>query len=375
VSGFVFSEKPIQIERGEGAHLYDADGTEYLDFGASYAVTPVGHSHPAVVDAVQTQVADLTYVQASYPTGVRTELYEKLATLAPGDLDKVWLCNSGTEANEAAMKFARSATGRSKIVAAKRGFHGRTMGALAMTWKDKYKKPFEPLASGIEFVDYGDAEQLAEAVDEETAAVFLEPVQGEGGIHPAPTGYLQTAREACDEAGAALVFDEIQTGVGRTGLLWACERAGVVPDMLTTAKGIASGLPLGATLCRDWIAEDCGDHGSTFSGGPVVCAAANATLDVIVEEDLPARANRVGSYLTQELRRELADEAREVRGLGLMLGVQLKRGANRTLKELALREQVLALPAGRTVLRLLPPLVIDESHADEVVESIGRVLG
>jgi acetylornithine/LysW-gamma-L-lysine aminotransferase len=249
------------------------------------------------------------------------------------------------------------------------------MGALAMTWKDKYKKPFEPLASGIEFVDYGDAEQLAEAVDEETAAVFLEPVQGEGGIHPAPTGYLQTAREACDEAGAALVFDEIQTGVGRTGLLWACERAGVVPDMLTTAKGIASGLPLGATLCRDWIAEDCGDHGSTFSGGPVVCAAANATLDVIVEEDLPARANRVGSYLTQELRRELADEAREVRGLGLMLGVQLKRGANRTLKELALREQVLALPAGRTVLRLLPPLVIDESHADEVVESIGRVLG
>jgi acetylornithine/LysW-gamma-L-lysine aminotransferase len=375
VSGFVFSEKPIQIERGEGAHLYDADGTEYLDFGASYAVTPVGHSHPAVVDAVQTQVADLTYVQASYPTGVRTELYEKLATLAPGDLDKVWLCNSGTEANEAAMKFARSATGRSKIVAAKRGFHGRTMGALAMTWKDKYKKPFEPLASGIEFVDYGDAEQLAAAVDDETAAVFLEPVQGEGGIHPAPTGYLQTAREACDEAGAALVFDEIQTGVGRTGLLWACERAGVVPDMLTTAKGIASGLPLGATLCRDWIAEDCGDHGSTFSGGPVVCAAANATLDVIVEEDLPARANRVGSYLTQELRRELADEAREVRGLGLMLGVQLKRGANRTLKELALREQVLALPAGRTVLRLLPPLVIDESHADEVVESIGRVLG
>jgi acetylornithine/LysW-gamma-L-lysine aminotransferase len=375
VSGFVFSEKPIQIERGEGAHLYDADGTEYLDFGASYAVTPVGHSHPAVVDAVQTQVADLTYVQASYPTGVRTELYEKLATLAPGDLDKVWLCNSGTEANEAAMKFARSATGRSKIVAAKRGFHGRTMGALAMTWKDKYKKPFEPLASGIEFVDYGDAEQLAEAVDEETAAVFLEPVQGEGGIHPAPTGYLQTAREACDEAGAALVFDEIQTGVGRTGLLWACERAGVVPDMLTTAKGIASGLPLGATLCRDWIAEDCGDHGSTFSGGPVVCAAANATLDVIVEEDLPAQANRVGSYLTQELRRELADDAREVRGLGLMLGVQLKRGANRTLKELALREQVLALPAGRTVLRLLPPLVIDESHADEVVESIGGVLG
>jgi acetylornithine/LysW-gamma-L-lysine aminotransferase len=373
--GFVFSEKPIEIESGRGPYLYGADGTEYLDFGASYAVAAVGHSHPRVVEAIREQAERLTYVQASYPVAARTELYAKLATLAPGDLEKVWLCNSGTEANEAAMKFARSATGRSKIVATRRGFHGRTMGALAMTWKEKYKKPFEPLAGGVEFVPYGDGEALAAAVDEETAAVFLEPVQGEGGVNPAPTGYLRRAREACDDAGAALVLDEIQTGVGRTGLLWACERAGVVPDMLTTAKGIASGLPLGATLCRDWIAEDCGDHGSTFSGGPVVCAAANATLDVIVEEDLPAQANRVGSYLTQELRRELADDAREVRGLGLMLGVQLKRGANRTLKELALREQVLALPAGRTVLRLLPPLVIDESHADEVVESIGGVLG
>jgi acetylornithine/LysW-gamma-L-lysine aminotransferase len=374
MSGFVFSEKPIQIERGQGPYLYTDDGTEYLDFGASYAVAPLGHSHPAVVDAVQTQVADLTYVQASYPTSVRTETYEKLATLAPGDIDKVWLCNSGTEANEAAMKFARSATGREKIVATKRGFHGRTLGALAMTWKQKYKKPFEPLAGGIEFVDYGDAEQLAEAVDDETAAVFLEPVQGEGGIHPAPTGYLQAARDTCDDVGAALVFDEIQTGVGRTGLLWASERAGVVPDILTTAKGIASGLPLGATLCKEWIAEDCGNHGSTFSGGPVVCAAANATLDTLVEEDLPANANRMGSYLTSRLRAEHGDDVREVRGLGLMLGIEVKRGANRLLKQLALKEQFLALPAGRSVLRLLPPLTIDRKQADEALDALGEVL-
>jgi acetylornithine/LysW-gamma-L-lysine aminotransferase len=326
------------------------------------------------VDAVQTQVADLTYVQASYPTSVRTETYEKLATLAPGDIDKVWLCNSGTEANEAAMKFARSATGREKIVATKRGFHGRTLGALAMTWKQKYKKPFEPLAGGIEFVDYGDAEQLADAVDDETAAVFLEPVQGEGGIHPAPTGYLQAARDTCDDVGAALVFDEIQTGVGRTGLLWASERAGVVPDILTTAKGIASGLPLGATLCKEWIAEDCGNHGSTFSGGPVVCAAANATLDTLVEEDLPANANRMGSYLTSRLRAEHGDDVREVRGLGLMLGIEVKRGANRLLKQLALKEQFLALPAGRSVLRLLPPLTIDRKQADEALDALGEVL-
>ena len=376
--GFVFSEKPIQIESGEGAYLYGEDGTEYLDFGASYAVASLGHSHPAVTEAVQEQAAKLTYVQASYPVDVRTELYEKLATLAPGDADNVWLCNSGTEANEAAMKFARSATGRSKIVATKRGFHGRTLGALAMTWKDKYKKPFEPLAGGVEFVPYGDGDALAEAVDEETAALFLEPVQGEGGIHPASAEYLRHAREVTEEAGAALVFDEIQTGVGRTGDLWACEGVGVAPDILTSAKGIANGLPLGATLVKDWIAEDSGDHGSTFSGGPVVCAAANATLDTVVEEDVPGNAAAVGEYLRSEL--EAASEehdlpVREVRGVGLMIGIQVKRGANRVLKNLALSEQILALPAGRTVVRLLPPLVIDESHADQFVDSFVEVLG
>ncbi|WP_256546139.1 aspartate aminotransferase family protein [Halobellus inordinatus] len=376
--GFVFSEKPIQIESGEGAYLYSPDGTEYLDFGASYAVAALGHSHPAVTEAVQEQAARLTYVQASYPVEVRTELYQKLATLAPGDIDNVWLCNSGTEANEAAMKFARSATGRSKIVATKRGFHGRTMGALAMTWKDKYKKPFEPLAGDVEFVPYGDADALAEAVDEETAALFLEPVQGEGGIHPAATEYLERAREVTDEAGAALVFDEIQTGVGRTGDLWACEGVGVEPDILTSAKGIANGLPLGATLVKDWIAEDPGNHGSTFSGGPVVCAAANATLDTIVEEDVPGHAAQVGEYLQSELRAATEEHdlpVREVRGLGLMIGVQVKRGANRVLKNLAIQEQVLALPAGRTVVRLLPPLVVDESHADQFVDSFVEVLG
>ncbi|MDS0296029.1 aspartate aminotransferase family protein [Halogeometricum luteum] len=377
MSGFVFSEKPIEIESGEGAYLYGQDGTEYLDFGASYAVASLGHNHPAVTEAVQEQAEKLTYVQASYPVDVRTELYEKLGTLAPGDISNVWLCNSGTEANEAAMKFARSATGRSKIIATKRGFHGRTMGALAMTWKDKYKEPFEPLAGDVEFVSYGDGEELAEAVDEETAAVFLEPVQGEGGIHPAATEYLETAREATEEAGAALVFDEIQTGLGRTGTLWACEAAGVEPDILTSAKGIANGLPMGATLVADWIAEDPGNHGSTFSGGPVVCAAANATLETIVDEDVPGHAAAVGEYLKSEI--ETATEehdlpVREVRGQGLMLGIQVKRGANRILKNLAISEGVLALPAGRSVVRLLPPLVVTEDHADEFVDAFAEVL-
>ncbi|POG56961.1 aspartate aminotransferase family protein [Haloferax marisrubri] len=377
MSGFVFNEKPIAIESGEGPYLYSDDGTEYLDFGASYAVAALGHSHPAVTSAIQEQAAKLTYVQASYPVEVRTELYEKLATLAPGDISNVWLCNSGTEANEAAMKFARSATGRQKIVATKRAFHGRTLGSLALTWKQKYKKPYEPVAGGVEFVSYGDEEELAEAVDDETAAVFLEPIQGEGGINPATAEYLQTARDLTEDAGAALVFDEIQTGIGRAGSLWACENAGVVPDILTSAKGIANGLPLGATLCADWIADGAASHGSTFSGGPVVCAAANATLDTIVEEDLPGHAAAVGDYLTTELEAAVEEHdlpVREVRGDGLMIGVEVKRGANRTLKHLALSEQLLALPAGRTVVRFLPPLVIDEEHADRAVDAMTNVL-
>lgn len=374
MSGFVFSEKPIRIERGEGPYLYDDSDTEYLDFGASYAVTPVGHCHPDVVSAAKDQLEELMFVQASYPNDARDACYSKLAAVAPGDIENVWLCNSGTEANEAALKFARSATGRQKIVATQRAFHGRTMGSLAATWKQKYKKPFEPLAAGFETVPYGDAEALAEAVDEETAAVIVEPIQGEGGINPAPEGYLEAAREQCDETGAALVFDEIQTGLGRTGDFWACENEGVTPDILTSAKGLASGLPLGATLCKDWIAEDAGPHGSTFSGNPVVCAAAAATLDVLVEEDVPTHAAEMGECLHEEI--EAADlPIRDVRGRGLMTGIEVKRGSNRLLRDLALNHQVLALPAGRSVLRLLPPLVIGEEHVESVVGALAETMG
>ncbi|UPW01675.1 aspartate aminotransferase family protein [Halorussus gelatinilyticus] len=367
--GFVYSEKPIRIESGEGVHLYDDSGDEYLDFGASYGVAAVGHCHPEVVSTVQEQVEKLTFVQASYPNSSRDGLYEKLAAVAPGDLENVWLCNSGTEANEAAIKFARSATGNSKIVAAQRGFHGRTMGSLSATWKPKYKKPFEPLAGDFEFVPYGDEEALAEAVDDETAAVLLEPIQGEGGVNPAPEGYLQAAREVTQETGTALVLDEIQTGLGRTGALWACEKRGVVPDVLTSAKGLGGGLPVGATLCADWIAENAGPHGSTFSGGPVVSAAADATLSVVADENLAENAAEVGDYLQSKLGgSEVA--IRTVRGEGLILGAEVGRGANRALKELAMNHGILALPAGRTVVRLLPPLTVTKSHADEVVAAL-----
>jgi acetylornithine/LysW-gamma-L-lysine aminotransferase len=374
MSGFVFSEKPIQIESGEGPYLYDDSGTEYLDMGASYACVPLGHGHEAVDAAVREQFDDLTYVQASYPVDIRTDLYEKLATTAPDPIEYTWLCNSGTEANEAALKFARSATGNSKIVATMQGFHGRTMGSLATTWKQKYKKPYEPLIGDVEFVPYDDPEALAEEVDDETAAVIVEPVQGEGGINPATTEFLETAREETADADAALIFDEVQTGMGRTGALWACEKAGVVPDMLTSAKGLGNGFPIGATLCREWIAENYGSHASTFSGGPVVSAAAEATVSTIVEEDLPGHAADVGAYLQESIEQELGDEVREVRGEGLMIGVEVGRGANRVLKDLALNHGVLALPAGRTVVRLLPPLTIEEEHADEVVAALAEVV-
>jgi acetylornithine/LysW-gamma-L-lysine aminotransferase len=375
VSDFVFSEKPVRIARGEGPHLYGEDGTEYLDAGASYGCAPVGHCHPDVVDAVVSQVRELTYVQASYPVAVRDALHERLEAVAPGDLTATWLCNSGTEANEAALKFARSATGRSKVVAATRGFHGRTMGSLSATWKDAYREDFEPLVEGFEFVPYGDAEAISEAVDDDTAAVILEPLQGEGGVNPAPEGYLELARDVTEAEGAALVLDEIQTGLGRTGEFWACQKRGVVPDVLTSAKGIASGLPLGATLCADWVAEGAGNHGSTFSGTPVVAAAADATLSAIESEEVPAHAGEVGEYLRAAIREACGDGAREVRGEGLLVGVEVRRGSGRALQSLAMDHGILALPAGRTVVRLLPPLTIEREHADRLASALGEVVG
>jgi acetylornithine/LysW-gamma-L-lysine aminotransferase len=367
--GFVFSEKPIRLVRGEGPHLYDTEGREYLDAGASYACVPLGHCHPGVRAAIDDQLDRLTYVQGSYPVVARTALYDLLAEVAPGDLDYVWLCNSGTEANEAAIKFARHATGRSEVVAAVRGFHGRTMGALAATWSQEYKQGFEPLAGGVSFVPYNDVEALTDAITERTAAVILEPIQGEGGVNPGSVDYLRAARDLTAEAGAALVLDEVQCGLGRTGRMWACEASGVVPDVLTSAKGLANGFPVGATVVREWVAENAGSHGGTFSGGPVMCAAAAETLRTIRDEELPAHAGTVGAHLRQRLQAELGDVVREVRGEGLLVGLEVKTGATVAARDLALDQRVLVIPTGRTVLRYLPPLTITEDHADRLVDA------
>jgi acetylornithine/LysW-gamma-L-lysine aminotransferase len=372
---FIHSEKPIPFSRGEGPYLYDVDGTEYLDFGASYACTPLGHCPPEVTDAVTDQLETLTFVQASFPVEARERAYAALAATAPGRLENVWFCNSGTEANEAALKFARSATGDSKIVATMQGFHGRTMGALATTWPKKYREPFEPLIGDVEFVPYGDEEAMAEEVDDDTAAVIVEPIQGEGGINLPPEGYLETVRGITGRAGAAMIVDEVQAGNGRTGEFWAVEHSNAVPDVVTTAKGLGNGLPVGAALCADWIAEDSGSHNSTFSGGPAIAAAVDATVSTIVARDLPAHAAEMGAYLTETIEAAIGDSIREVRGEGLLLGIELKRGANRVARDLAIEENLLVLPAGRTVVRLLPPLTIGESEADAAVEALGEVIG
>ena len=372
---FIHSEKPIPFERGEGAYLSDEEGTEYLDFGASYACTPLGHCHPAVTGAVTEQLEALTFVQASFPVEARERAYAALAATAPGRLENVWFCNSGTEANEAALKFARSATGDSKIVATMQGFHGRTMGALATTWPGEYREPFEPLIGDVDFVPYGDEDAMAEAVDEDTAAVIVEPIQGEGGINLPPEGYLEAVRAVTGRAGAAMIVDEVQAGNGRTGAFWAVEHTNAVPDMVTTAKGLGNGLPVGATLCADWIAEGAGSHNSTFSGGPVVAAAVDATVSNIVTRDLPAHAAEMGAYLAREIEAAIGDDIREVRGEGLLLGIELTRGANRVARDLAIEENVLVLPAGRTVVRLLPPLTIGEAEADAAVAALSEVVG
>lgn len=372
---FVSGSKPIRVDWGEGPYLYTPDGTEYFDAGASFACTPLGHSHPAVVEAVTEQVEAVTFVDSSYSVAARDDAYAALVASTPDGLDQAWFCNSGTESNEAALKFARSATGHSKIVAATRAFHGRTMGALAATWKKQYKAPYEPLAGDIEFVPYGDSEELAAAVDDETAAVILEPIQGEGGINLPPAGYLAEARELTADAGAALILDEVQTGMGRTGEMWACQHSDVTPDILTTAKGLGNGLPVGAVVVSDWIAEGAASHNATFSGGPVPAAAVAATISTLVEEAWPANAADVGAYLVEELHTHLGDEVRDVRGEGLLVGIEVKRGANRIARDLALDHAILALPAGRSVLRLLPPLIIDRDDADTLVDGVCGAMG
>jgi len=367
-----YARQPVQFVRGAGARLWDAEGTEYLDFQSGLAVTSLGHSHPAVVAAIQEQAARLLHVGNLFYTEPGMRLAARLSQSSLGG--KVHFANSGTEAVEAALKLARKAKLAGTIVSLQRGFHGRTYGSLSATAQESKQAPFAPLVPGFVAVA-PTAEAVAGAVDDRTAAVLLEPVQGESGVWVLDDELLHAARAACDEHGAALIFDEVQCGLGRTGTLWAYEDSGVVPDLITSAKSLANGLPIGALICSPSYADvfEPGDHGSTFAGGPVACAAALAVLDVIDDPDLLASVRALGALLAEGL--AALPGVVEVRGRGLMLACDLAGGGAPELVRRALLEQRLVLNAtGPATVRLLPPLTIGAAEADEALQRLRALL-
>jgi predicted acetylornithine/succinylornithine family transaminase len=366
-----YARMPVAFVRGEGARLWDAAGEEYLDFQTGLAVTSLGHSHPAVVEAIRSQAAQLVHVGNLFYSEPGMRLAARLSASSLGG--KVHFANSGTEANEAALKLARKAKQGGTIVSLQRGFHGRTYGSLSATPQESKQAPFAPLVPGFVAVA-PTAEVLAGAVDERTAAVILEPVQGESGVWVLDDELLRAARAACDEHGAALIYDEIQCGLGRTGTLWAYEDAGVVPDLLTSAKALGGGLPIGALICSPRYADvfEPGDHGSTFAGGPVACAAALAVLDVVADPALLARVRELGALLAEGL--AALPGVVEVRGRGLMLACDLADGGAPELVRRALLEQRPVLNAtGPQTVRFLPPLTIGEAEVEQALARV-RVL-
>ena len=370
----VYTKRPLVIVRGEGARLWDAQGRAYIDCVGGHGVANVGHCHPAVVAAIQEQAKRLITCPESFYNDRRAELQAELVRMAPPGLERVFLCNSGAEAVEAAIKFARLATGRPGVVAAKNGFHGRTLGALSATWRSEYRQPFEPLLPGFVHVPYNDAEALDEAIGGDTAAVILEVVQGEGGVIVGEGDYLRRAQTLCHERGALFIVDEVQTGFGRTGRLFACQHHGLEPDLLCLAKAIAGGIPMGAVLIGPRVGKlPAKVHGSTFGGNPLACAAALAAMRTIEEQALPQRAAELGAFFLSRLREVDSPLIRQVRGLGLMVGIELKRKVQPYL-EVLMERGVLALAAGPIVLRFLPPLVISREELETVARAVEEVL-
>lgn len=370
----VFSKRDVAMVRGQGAKLWDADGREYIDCVGGHGVVNVGHCNPYVVEAIKKQAETLITCPASFPNDQRAALMADLVRIAPGKMRSVFMCNSGTEAVEGALKFARLATGRSGFVVAKNAFHGRTMGALSATWNIKYRKPFMPLVPGFVHVASNDLEALQGTVNDETAAVILEVVQGEGGVRPHDAEYLAAAQALCRERGALLIVDEVQTGFGRTGKMFASEHFGLEPDLMCVAKALAGGVPMGAVVIGERVGELASQtHGSTFGGNPLACAAARATIRYIEDYNLVERAAELGGYFMDQLRAIDASVVREVRGLGLMIGVELKQRSGSYLQAL-MDQGVLALPAGPIVMRFLPPLVISKEEIDQVLEIVANVL-
>jgi acetylornithine/N-succinyldiaminopimelate aminotransferase len=366
-----YARYPVEFASGSGCVLVDADGVEYLDFLAGISVCNTGHCHPHVVAAIQEQAARLMHVSNLYFNAPNVRLAERLVERSFGEV--VYFANSGAEANEAAIKLVRKARPRGDIVVFHDAFHGRTYGALSATPQESKQAPFAPLVPGFRAIPR-DPEAVRAAVDEGTAAVLMEPVLGESGVWPMGEELIRAAREACDAVGAALVFDEIQTGMGRTGTLWAYEQSGVVPDAMTVAKSLGGGVPIGALIIGPSLAGVFapGDHGSTFAGGPLACAAANAALDVLDDDALFARVRELGERLAEGLR-ELPGVA-DVRGVGLMVAIDVAGDAPELARRALLEERLVINATGPRTLRFLPPLVVDEAQIDDAVSRVRRLM-
>ena len=375
--GNLYQRFPVTIEKGVGAHVWDVDGKEYIDCMGGYGVALVGHKNQRVNDAIKEQIDKIITVHSSLYNKTREEFLTTLIGLAPKGLTQVHLNNSGAEAIEAAMKFARKFTGKKGMVAMKGSYHGKSFGALSLTFNPKYRKAFAPLVEKVSFASYGDMESLRSVIDDDTAFVILEPIQGESGIIVAPEGFLQEVRKLCDEKGIVLIFDEIQAGLGRTGRLWACDHWNTAPDILCLAKGIAGGVPMGATLVRPDILASIskGEHSSTFGGNPISCAAGTAALKAITEDGLIENSDKMGKLFREGLEKlkEKHSMIREIRGKGLMIGIEMKFEVKDILMGL-IKKGVLMLYSGRNILRMLPPLVISEDDVTKVLHALDSVL-
>jgi len=375
--GNLYQRFPVTIEKGLGSHVWDTDNNEYIDCMGGYGVALVGHRNERVVNAIKSQIEKVITVHSSFYNKTREEFLQALIGIAPKGLSQVHLNNSGAESVEAGIKFARKFTGRKGMVAMKGSYHGKSMGALSLTFNPKYRESFQPLVEKVTFSPYGDIDALQTAVDKDTAFVILEPIQGESGIHVAPNGFLQDVRKICDENGSLLVFDEIQSGLGRTGSMWASEHWETTPDIMCLAKGIAGGVPMGATLVKPDILSVMkkGEHSSTFGGNPLACAAGTATLEALTQDGLVENAKNMGEKFLRGLN-DLKSKhkiIREVRGKGLMIGVELKFEVKDILME-GIKKGLLLLYSGRNILRLLPPLVISDEDVTKSLQIIDELL-
>ncbi len=375
--GNLYQRFPVTIEKGLGSHVWDTENNEYIDCMGGYGVALVGHRNERVVNAIKSQIDKVITVHSSYYNKTREEFLQALIAVSPPGLSQVHLNNSGSESIEAAIKFARKFTGKKKMVAMKGSYHGKSMGALSLTFNPKYRESFQPLVEKVSFSPYGDIDGLRTVVDKDTAFVILEPIQGESGIHVPPKGFLQDVRNVCDENNCLLIFDEIQSGLGRTGSMWASEHWNTVPDIMCLAKGIAGGVPMGVTLVRPDILSVMkkGEHSSTFGGNPLACAAGTATLQALTQDGLIDNAKNMGQKLLNGLE-DLKSKhkiIREIRGKGLMIGVELKFEIKDILMD-GIKNGLLLLYSGRNILRFLPPLVISENDVVKTLQILDELL-